>query len=280
MFTVSNQVKHIAMSYLSTNLRHLRKQNKLTQNDLAQKIGITRSLVGAYEEQRAEPRIPTIQKMAYLFKVPLESLINHDLTKREATAHIDTSGQTLRVLPIMTAPDNTERISVVPVTAEAGYADAYADPEYIESLPSFSLPLPELYQDATYRLFQIHGDSMLPITPKSYIITSYLQNWNDIRDGQCYIVVTRNRGVIYKRVWNHLRDKESLLLKSDNPIYAPYELEAPEILEVWRAVGYICFQLPEMQTNAPADIKGLSDVVSKLCDEIGEMKKKVSNLST
>jgi transcriptional regulator with XRE-family HTH domain len=264
------------MSYLSTNLRHLRKQNDLTQSDLALKLGITRSLVGAYEEHRAEPKMATLQKITSLFKVPLDTLINHDLTKREATAHIDTSGQTLRVLPIVTTTDNKERITVVPVTAEAGYAEAYADPEYIESLPSFSLPLPELYQDATYRLFQIHGDSMLPVAPKSYIITSYVQNWNEIRDGHCYIIVTRNRGVVYKRVWNHLRERESLLLKSDNTMYSPYELEATELLEVWKAMGFISFNLPQMHTNTPSDIRGLSDVVSRLCDEVGELKKKMS----
>ncbi len=263
------------MTYLSSNLRQLRKLNAMTQSDLAQKLGIKRSLVGAYEEQRAEPRLATIQNLAYLFKIPLDTLLNHDMTKREATAHIDTSGQTLRVLPIMTTPDNKERITVVPATAEAGYADAYADPEYIESLPSFSLPLRELYQDASYRLFQIHGDSMLPITPKSYIITSYVQNWNDIKDGQCYIIVTRNRGVVYKRVWNHLKDREMLLLKSDNTIYSPYDLEATELLEAWKAVGYICFDLPEMQANAPGDIRGLSDVVGKLCVEVEELKRKM-----
>lgn len=263
------------MTYLSSNLRQLRKLNSLTQSDLAQKLGIKRSLVGAYEEQRAEPRLVTIQNIASLFKVPLDTLLNHDMTKREATAHIDTSGKTLRVLPIITTPDNTERISLVPATAEAGYADAYADPEYIESLPSFSLPLPELHQDSTYRLFQIHGDSMLPVAPKSYIITSYVQNWHDIKDGQCYIIVTRNRGVVYKRVWNHLRDKECLLLKSDNTIYSPYELEATELLEVWKALGYISFALPQMYTSTPSDIRGLSDVVSRLCEEIEGLKKKV-----
>ena len=263
------------MSYLSSNLRHLRKQNSLTQSDLAQKLGIKRSLVGAYEEQRAEPKIATIQKLAYLFRLPMDTLVNHDMTKREATAHIDTYGQNLRVLPIVTTPDDKERITVVPVTAEAGYADAYADPDYIDSLPSFSLPLPELYQDGTYRLFQIHGDSMLPITPKSYIICSYVQNWHDIRDGQCYIIVTRNRGVVYKRVWNHLRDKETLLLKSDNIIYSPYELEAEELLEAWKAMGYISFNLPETQSVVPAVLNaGMQD----LAQEMTQLKQEISSM--
>jgi len=197
------------------------------------------------------------------------------MTKRAATAHIDTTGQTLRVLPIVTTPTNRELMSVVPATAEAGYADAYADPEYIESLPSFSMPLPELYQDASYRLFQIHGDSMLPVTPKSYVICSYVQNWHEIKDGHCYIIVTRDRGIVYKRTWNHLRDREVLLLKSDNPLYKPYELEATELLEAWKALGFISFELPEMQTHVPADIHGLSEVVSRLCDEVEGLKRRL-----
>lgn len=263
------------MSYLSSNLRYLRKQNILTQNDLAQRIGIKRSLLGAYEEERAEPRIETLRKLATLFQLPIDALLDRDLSRSSATAHIDPSGQTLRILPIVTTPDNTERITLVPATAEAGYADAYADPEYIESLPSFSLPLKELYQEATYRLFQIHGDSMLPVAPKSYIITSYVQDWHEIKDGRCYIVVTRSRGVVYKRVWNHLRDRESLLLKSDNTLYAPYEIEAGELLEVWKAVGYISFELPD-QNSIPsgfgAGIQGLASEVSQLKQEISHLR--------
>jgi transcriptional regulator with XRE-family HTH domain len=268
------------MSYLSNNIRQLRKENNLTQNDLAQKLGIKRSLLGAYEEQRAEPKLATIQKLAALYQLPLETLINHDMTKHGATAHIDTSGQKLRILPIITTPTNKELMSVVPATAEAGYADAYADPEYIESLPSFSMPLPELYQDASYRLFQIHGDSMLPVTPKSYVICSYVQNWHEIKDGHCYIIVTRERGLVYKRVWNHLRDREMLLLKSDNPLYHPYELEATELLEVWKARGFISFDLPEMNSAVPALISSnMSDLaieMAQLKNEIGQMRKKLT----
>ena len=49
------------MSNLANNLRYLRKQNQLTQEQLAQKIGIKRALIGAYEEGRAEPKLLTLQ---------------------------------------------------------------------------------------------------------------------------------------------------------------------------------------------------------------------------
>jgi len=50
------------MVSLNENIRTLRKKLQLTQDEFAQKLGIKRSLVGAYEEGRAEPRAELLQK--------------------------------------------------------------------------------------------------------------------------------------------------------------------------------------------------------------------------
>src|SRR5437879_2870875 len=71
------------MVSLNENLRALRKKLQLTQDEFAQKLGIKRSLIGAYEEGRAEPRAELLQKMAVLFGVTMESLIGVDLTKSD-----------------------------------------------------------------------------------------------------------------------------------------------------------------------------------------------------
>ena len=51
---------------LNENIRWVRKQLSLTQDQFAQQLEIKRSLVGAYEEGRAEPRLDLLQKMAAL----------------------------------------------------------------------------------------------------------------------------------------------------------------------------------------------------------------------
>ena len=43
------------MSTISENIRYLRKKCNWTQQDLADQMEIKRSLIGAYEEGRAEP---------------------------------------------------------------------------------------------------------------------------------------------------------------------------------------------------------------------------------
>jgi len=259
------------MSYLNHNIKFLRKERGFTQADLAERIGIKRSLIGAYEEHRAEPKIETIQKLAYLFSTSLDELINQDLSKGQGSHQVDTEGKTLRILPIVIDHENQEQISIVPVGARAGYTHGYADPEYIGELPKFSLPLPELYPDKSYRLFQIEGDSMLPIPDGSYIVCEYVENWRDLKDGESYILVTRNHGLLYKRVW---QEEEKLLLKSDNIIYDPFHLELDDLIEVWRGLAYLSFDLPDQYDLPKAELEQLSSIVLELKKDVEKLKNK------
>lgn len=257
------------MSYLNENIKFLRKQRLFTQAELARRIGVKRSLIGAYEEHRAEPKIETIQKLAYLFELTLDQLINQDLSKGYDASRADVEGKTLRILPIVIDHDDSEQISVVPVQAQAGYAHSYADPEYIGELPRFSLPLPELYPDKSYRLFQIEGDSMLPIPHGSYIVCEYVENWRDIKDGDSYILVTKSSGLLYKRVWE---EGGRLLLKSDNIAYDPFYLDLDDLIEIWRGLAYLSFELPDQEERTTSGLHQLSEMVLELKKEVNALK--------
>ena len=259
------------MSYLNKNIRHLRKRKGYTQSDLAERVGLKRGQIGSYEEHRAEPKLESIQKMAYLFGTSLDQLVNEDLTKAETAPQVDQEGKTLRILPIVLDPQDREQISIVPVTARAGYTHGYADPEYVKDLPKFHLPLPELYPDRSYRLFQIEGDSMLPIADGSYIICEYLTDWRDVKDGQAYILVTKSHGIVYKRISKD-GDQKKLLLKSDNVLYDPYHLDIENLIEVWKTLGYLSFDMPDTTKRSHTEINQLSELVLQLKKDVEELK--------
>lgn len=259
------------MSYLNKNMKYLRKQKGYTQSELAERIGLKRAQIGSYEEYRAEPKIEAIQKMAYLFGVSLDKIINHDLSKSGDSPQVDTEGKTLRILPIVIDQKDQEQISIVPVTARAGYTHGYADPEYVKELPKFNLPLPELYPDKSYRLFQIEGDSMLPIPDGSYIICEYVEDWRTVKDGHSHILVTKSQGIVYKRVWseaNHHR----LLLRSDNILYDPYHLHIEDLVEIWRGLAYLSFDLPDQNDRSSSEIQQLSSLVLQLKKDVDGLK--------
>ena len=213
----------------------------------------------------------TLQNISHFFKVKLDDLLERDLSQAKRKTSKNFEGNDLRILPIVVNEQQEERISLVPVKAAAGYLNGYADPEFVEKLPNFNLPFPQLSQ-GTHRAFQIKGDSMLPIPSESYILGEYLENWNWIKDGECYIVVSKEEGVVYKRVFNQLEEKQLLELHSDNKEYESYSIEGNQIVEVWKALGYVSFELPEKQ-NKSSSVDELSEMMLQLKSEVEKLKK-------
>lgn len=259
------------MKYIHTNIRYLRKEQRLTQSELADKLNIKRSVLGSYEEGRAEPKIINIDNIAKYFGVTIESLVNTDLTISEKKYITDNNN--LKILPILIDRNKNEEMSaLVPVKATAGYTKGYADIEFIKELPRFSLPFSELPKDKTYRVFQIQGNSMEPVKSGSYIIAEYVQKCEDIKENQCYIVVTKDDGLVYKRINNKLKEQGKLILNSDNPEYKSYSVKADEIIEVWKALGYISFNLPENDNNK-ITLPELTSMVMNMKKELNRLKK-------
>ena len=262
---------------INTNLKFWRRELGLTQAQLADKLNIKRSLVGAYEEGRAEPRLATLVNMARLFNIPLDSLATTDFTKkkyaktaaalREAGPPVEPSDEKpLRVLAFTVGPDEKENIELVPLKAAAGYLNGYADREFIEELPRFRLPM--LPGTGTYRAFEISGDSMLPLTSGTTIVGRYVDDWSALKDGTPCIVVSQKDGIVFKRVYNKLKQNALFALHSDNPTYSPYDLKAEDILEIWEAKSYISNTFP----IGGVTLENLASLVLDLTQQVKTMQ--------
>lgn len=256
------------MVSLNENLRTLRKKLQLTQDEFAQKLGIKRSLIGAYEEGRAEPRAELLQRMAALFGVTMEALIGADLTKSEPKMPANYN-RGKEVLVVTVDNQRKDNIEFVPVKASAGYLNGYADPEYVKELPRFHLPV---LKQGTYRAFEIKGDSMLPLLPGSIIVGEYVEKLNDIKSGKTYVLVTQQDGVVYKRVFNYLDENGKLFLVSDNRQYAPYQVDGEDVVEAWSAKAYISVQFPDAEVKPQASVDQLANVVLDLQKELIQLK--------
>ncbi len=263
------------MTFIAENIKFLRKKKQLTQDELAVKIGVKRSMIGSYEESRAIPKLPLLQAMAYYFDVPLNDLLDKDLSILDSNnekSKVDIKGSNLRVLATIVDKENKELMTVVPEKAAAGYLNGYSDVEFVESLTAFSLPLPEISYDRTYRIFQIKGDSMQPLPTGTYIICRYLDNWYNIKDGKTYVVLTKDDGIVYKRLYNRLEELKTLEMISDNHLYPPFSVRIENVLEVWQAIGLISFQLPD--SDVPSLFK-LNTMFTELKTEIDTLKKAI-----
>jgi len=249
-------------SYAGKNLRYLRKLRGWTQEEFANKLRIKRSLIGAYEEERAEPRLEVLEAMCSIFKLTLDELLLQDLTEAKGSSYVEQR----RKLKIAT---QSVDIQFVPVKAAAGYLAGYADPDFLDELNTFTLPM---LAPGQYRAFEIVGDSMLPTPSGSVIVGEKIETIDDVKNSNSYIVLSKNEGIVYKRIMKNNRLKNKLTLISDNPIYEPYNVNQEDIIEVWKAV-YI---LQKANIVQRWDVNQLAGMVNNLQEQVSSLKKKMN----
>lgn len=259
------------MSMVNKNLRFLRLQKGWTQKELAEKLALKQPVIGAYEEERATPPLSCLLEISDLFKISIDVLSRKDLSKlpeiqwREAATQAKQS-----VLAITVNSEDKENIELVSQKAAAGYLNGYQDPEYIKELPKLSLPV--LPRHATYRAFEIKGDSMLPIQSGAIVFGEYVEKLPEVKNGKLYILVTENDGIVFKRVF---MSDDKLLLVSDNREYDPYSIDAADIKEIWSVKAFFSTKFPDMDgTSFSAD--QLAASVLELQEQIKQLQKKKS----
>lgn len=247
---------------ISMNLKFLRKSSGKSQEEVASDLQIKRTTLSGYENGSAEPNTENLVRIADYYGISVDQLLRADLSAGNMERSISPaqyiSGAQLRVIATTVNPENVENVELVPVKARAGYTSGYADPDYIKVLPTFQLPF--LSPSRKYRTFPIVGDSMPPVADGSWVTGEYLENWNFIKSGNPYIIVTKDDGIVFKVVYNQIDDDQSLLLCSTNPIYEPYSVHISQVLEVWKFTHYISAELPEPNL----DRSGLSQTVLQL----------------
>jgi transcriptional regulator with XRE-family HTH domain len=249
------------MSTVNQNLKYLRKLRGWTQEEFAQKIGIKRSLLGAYEEERAEPNYEVLETVSDIFKVTIDDLLRKDLS--------ETKGSYIAKRRQMKMMADTNVIHFVPVKAAAGYLNGYADPDFLDELNTFTLPM---LTGGSYRAFEILGDSMLPTPSGSVIIGEKVENLDDVKNNNPYVVLSKSEGIVYKRIVKNNRQKNKLTLESDNPVYQPYNVNAEDLLEIWSA-QLVITKVNQMQRW---DMGNLASMVSSLQSQVNSLKKKVN----
>ncbi|WP_143961696.1 XRE family transcriptional regulator [Litoribacter populi] len=250
--------------YLGKNIRFLRKAKSMTQEELSDRLGVKRTMISAYEDGRSEPKLQTLQKLTSIFGLSLDELLERDLEVQGKKVY---QASETRILTVTLDKEEEETIPMIGQKASAGYLNGYADPEYMEQLPQFNLP--NLPRNASYRGFEISGDSMLPILPGTVIIGSFVDDFQQVKSGKTYILVTATEGVVYKRLFNYLEEKGKLLLVSDNEQYKPYEVAPEDVLEIWEAKAFISTEFPHPKDKKEkVTLEDLSEMISDLKSEI------------
>ncbi|HMZ45899.1 MAG TPA: LexA family transcriptional regulator [Chitinophagaceae bacterium] len=252
------------MSYAGKNLRYLRKLKNWTQEEFANRLQIKRSLLGAYEEERAEPKLEVLELVSGIFKLSLEELLLKELTNdNSATSYLEQRRK------LKNLQSSNGLIHFVPFKAAAGYLNGYADANFIDELNTFTLPM---LTSGEYRAFEIIGDSMMPTPSGSVIVGEKVEQLDDVKNSNTYVLLSKSDGIVYKRLIKNTKPKNTLTLVSDNPVYEPYQMQAQDVLEVWKAV-YI---LQKASTVQRWEVGQLAGMVNDLQTQVTNLNKKIN----
>lgn len=278
---------------------------------MAAQLGIQRTTYNSYELDKSQPYMSEFIRICKFFKIIETDFIHTDLSKQggyddklagaekqKKGGHEDgykggydtkkypknekltvvnepvLSDKILHRMPQVITIDTqgNENVILVPVRARAGYLNGYADPGFIETLPAYRLPG---LNNGSFRLFEVEGLSMYPtLHSGDLIIGQNVEQLQDTRDDRVHVVVTKNEGVVVKRVLNRIKKDGKLILKSDNykdrDLYPPIVCDPGDVIELWYAIGFISRQMrpPAEVYNRVIDIDGrlslLEDIMKKL----------------
>jgi transcriptional regulator with XRE-family HTH domain len=257
------------MSVFADNLRYLRYKSGMTQQQIADALLIPRGRYSKYEAS-TDPPLDCLQKISRYFHVSIDLLLSFDI-RRVPYENLLRLEENRILLPITVDSNGENRIEIIPEKAQAGYLMGYSDPEFIEALQHISLPF---LKNGKYRAFPVTGDSMPPHKAGSFVVGEYVEKFDNIINGKTYILVTKTNGIAYKRLTK--KGKNLIEAKSDNTLYAPYEVKPSEILEVWRYACSIAtkeFEQDDLGVMSVKDVlQGLRQDFSALSTEFKQRK--------
>lgn len=232
------------MSSFNQRLKELRLSRELSQQTLADKIGISKSSINMYERGEREPGLETLEAFADFFNVDMNYLLgvgrpaittiskagglrhplDEDLTADvSVTSYIDPDDPNQR--KILEAIGYKKQALRIPVL---GYVAAGIPIEAIEDIIDYEELDPKEYRDgAEYFGLQIKGASMEPRFTDGDVVI--VRKQPDVDSGQIGIVCINGDHATCKKI---KKTPEGVMLISTNPAYEPIFYSNEEIASI------------------------------------------------
>jgi phage repressor protein C with HTH and peptisase S24 domain len=260
------------MENVSDRITAFIEDKKLTTTSLSKELGISWTAVNNYTKGRI-PDGRTLINFKQKFGVNINWLLTGEGEMYIQPKRLNVLREpelNYQKLPkvITTDSQGQENILMVPHYAQAGYLDGFGDPEYLETLPSYRLPK---INNGTFRMFEVKGHSMNPtLHDGSIAVGEWCESLNSIVDDAIYIVVTKDDGIVIKRVLNRVSKYNNLYLKSDNRSeYPAYTITPDQVVEIWKLKTAFLFNFSnpanmyDRLTDLEAEMMHLKQVINK-----------------
>ncbi len=202
--------------YLNKNIKYIRANNKMSQQDLADKVGIDRSTISRIENNEVETTIDNAIKISQALNVPLADLISKDLQFDNAT-QVDISSDIIKIPVYGTIKAG------IPIESQEDII------EYVD------IPAEWTKGDKKFFGIKISGDSMSPKYDENDIVIFEQNNDLEMYNGKdCAIMINGTESTFKKLLVND----NGIVLQPYNTAYdiMMYSKELVEQLPI-RVIG-------------------------------------------
>ena len=100
----------------------------------------------------------------------------------------------------------------------------------------------------TFRCFEVQGHSMVStFFDGDLVFAKYVEQLEDIKNDQIYVVISKNDGIVLKRIINTTKRDKKLILKSDNKDgnYPDFSINVEDIMEIWHVKMFASKQISQ-----------------------------------
>lgn len=188
----------------SDRLKQLRKDSGLLQQDMAEKIGITKSAYGYYEQGKTTPDVITAKKIANILDVSVDYLLGKetDVIKKNH----DKSGFLVPVLGQVQAG--------IPIDA-------------IQDILDYEEITADMAASGEYFALQVRGSSMEPRMKDGDVVI--VRQQPEVENGEIAIVLVNGNDATIKKIG---KSSDGIMLVPNNPAFEPIFYNNEEIAEL------------------------------------------------
>lgn len=172
----------------SNQLKNLRLQNKMTQRELAERLGVSQQMVTKYEAGKASPGPYAITRLANIFGVSTDLLLGSSTNTKSKGLKIPVLGYVRAGIPV----------------------EAITDILDYEEIPQ------EMAERGEYFALMIKGDSMAPTLIENDVII--VRKQPDVNNGEIAVVLVNGDDATVKKVH---KQENGISLVPINPTYSP-----------------------------------------------------------
>lgn len=192
------------MNEFANILKYLRQREKYTQQELADKLKISKSTISMYENGNREPDFETLEFIADIFNVDMNFLLGK----------ADNSS-------VVSSPQKRKAVTI----SVLGRAVAGIPLEAVENIVDTEEITEELARTGEFFGLQIHDDSMEPRMCEGDVVI--VRQQDDAESGDIVIAAVNRDDATCKRLRKY---RDGIELISNNPAYKPMFFSNEDIL--------------------------------------------------